>query len=130
VKRSGNPSHYLQQKGAGNFLKAVVMMVWHALIRVRPQLYYRAACPVSRGISLLSSALSLGIVRRVPLSAAQAREVFTTFRIRDGRPALLYAGRFITGPRMALAIGTAMADVLRDLIGRMAAGARRCPRLQ
>jgi hypothetical protein len=92
------------------------MTFWDTVVQVRPLLYYRETCPRSRGVSLVSSCMSLGVICRMPLTTAQAREVFTTFRIRDGRPALLYAGRFVTGPRMALAIGAAMAEVLLELL--------------
>src|SRR5258707_9974277 len=84
-------------------------------VPARPRLYYRAGCPKDRVIAAVSTWLSLGVVCGVPLSISQAREIFSTLRIRDGGPALLYAGRFVTGPRMALAVGAVMAEVLLRL---------------
>lgn len=58
---------------------------------IRPSLFYKATCPPCRQLSRVAVALSLGLVRRMPLSSEQAEQIYAShpqhrgqLMLRDG----------------------------------------------
>jgi hypothetical protein len=69
----------------------------HCFSDDHPKLYYRATCGRCRVISAILTALSLGVVQRLPLSSREALELIAAESLKDGRPALFFRGRFTSG---------------------------------
>ena len=95
-------------------------------MQVRPWLYYRATCPRCRVISRLITVGSFGFVRRVPMASAEAQQIYAACGQEQRRPALFYRGLFVTGWRIAPAIGVAIlqSPFMVTYLGLRAAGVR------
>lgn len=62
-----------------------------------PLLFYRATCPRCRFLSAALVALSVGIMRRVPNTSAEATAIFDARGVERGKLALLHRGRLHVG---------------------------------
>ena len=62
-------------------------------------LLYRATCTKCRALSLVVVSLSLGSVRRVPLSSPEASTLYEAHSMRPGKFALVGHRRMFTGWR-------------------------------
>ncbi len=52
---------------------------------IRPALFYKSTCPPCRQLSRVAVALSLGLVRRVPLSSPQAEALYARYPEHRGQ---------------------------------------------
>jgi hypothetical protein len=66
----------------------------------RPLLLYRATCAKCRFISLAMVCLSLGWLRRIPLSSPLASALYRRHRVRPGKVALVGYRRMLVGWRV------------------------------
>jgi hypothetical protein len=95
----------------------------------RPALLYRSTCPKCRLLSGMIVALSCGWVRRVPVDAPEALQLYARFRQPSGRLALLYHGDFRTGREIWIFAVLALFEGVPGLAGRwFVAGLARCRR--
>jgi hypothetical protein len=84
----------------------------------RPALLYRATCPKCRLLSGMIVALSCGWVRRVPVVAPEAMQLYARFGQPAGRLALLYHGDFRTGREIWIFAVLALFEGLAGVAGR------------
>jgi hypothetical protein len=68
----------------------------------RPALFYKHDCPPCQWMSRLAVILSLGVIRRVPLDSAEAKELYRKFPEHEGQLVLIGVGRPVFG-RMVFA---------------------------
>src|SRR5262245_19999176 len=69
----------------------------------RPTLFYKNTCPPCQWMSRLVVIYSLGVIRRVALTSAEARELYRQFPDHAGQLVLIEQGR-ITFGRMVFAM--------------------------
>ncbi|WP_322014701.1 hypothetical protein [Paraburkholderia sp. J12] len=91
-------------------------------VRARPVLLFNRGCPPCVTISRLAAALSFGVVARVPLDTAAARDFYRRHPALEGMPVLVdgenvSAGKaiFVALPRVLLAHGYRRARALAAL---------------
>jgi hypothetical protein len=75
-----------------------------------PVILYRARCPRCRFLSRLLVAISLGMLRRIPVDSAAAHEIYDRYGIERGKLALLYRQRLRTGRFIVLSLWLALVD--------------------
>jgi hypothetical protein len=71
---------------------------------MRPTLLYRATCGKCRVLSAAAVALTLGLVRRVPLASPEALGLYERHRVRPGKLALVTGRGMRTGWRVVYGI--------------------------
>jgi len=70
----------------------------------RAALFFKRQCPPCAFVSRLAVVLSLGVIRRVPLDSAQARDFYAQYPALEGMPVLVHGARVVAGPAVFLAI--------------------------
>ena len=69
----------------------------------RPALFFKRTCPPCQWMSRLAVIFTAGLVRRVPIDSAEARELYRRFPEHEGQLVLMEPHRVTFGRRVFLA---------------------------